>query len=150
MLVIQRIVKHFILLVALRDISTLINLSVIESVTISPTNNALIFIFVTALQYSVSRHVPLLSIPTITSHHYEAIMTSHLTLRRLFITLHCSVRRFTRGVCNECGHSAMQHFCHFNKHILNPIGRSGETMTFFNLLRISSASSLVYTSNCVM
>ena len=37
--------------------------------------------------------------------------------------------RFTRGVCNECGHSAMQHFCHFNKHILNPIGRSGERPT---------------------
>ena len=33
--------------------------------------------------------------------------------------------RFSRGVCDECGHSAMQHFCHFNKHILNPIIRSG-------------------------
>jgi hypothetical protein len=33
--------------------------------------------------------------------------------------------RFTRGICNDCGHTAMQHFCHFNKHILNPIGRSG-------------------------
>lgn len=33
--------------------------------------------------------------------------------------------KFTSGVCDECGHSAMQHFCHFNKHILNPIKRTG-------------------------
>ena len=35
--------------------------------------------------------------------------------------------RFSKGMCDECGHSAMQHFCHFNKHILNPIIRSGYT-----------------------
>eukprot|EP01041_Mallomonas_annulata_P005925 gene5925-11955_t len=29
------------------------------------------------------------------------------------------------GKCEDCGHIAMQHFCHFNKHILNPIQRSG-------------------------
>ena len=33
--------------------------------------------------------------------------------------------RFTNGLCDACGHSAMQHYCHFNKHILNPIKRSG-------------------------
>jgi DNA repair protein RAD16 len=33
--------------------------------------------------------------------------------------------KFSRGLCELCGHSAMQHFCHFNKHILNPIQRSG-------------------------
>jgi hypothetical protein len=124
---------HFILLVALSDTSTLIDIGVIKSHSFLPTNNALIYTSVTALQYPVTRHIPLLSIPTVTSHHYEAIMTSHLTLHHLVITIHCSVRRFTRGVCNECGHSAMQHFCHFNKHILNPIGRSGETMICLSL-----------------
>jgi len=33
--------------------------------------------------------------------------------------------RFTKGKCDECQHSAMQHYCHFNKNILNPIKRSG-------------------------
>ena len=33
--------------------------------------------------------------------------------------------RFTQGRCDDCNHSAMMHFCHFNKHILNPIKRSG-------------------------
>ncbi|CAM9669191.1 unnamed protein product, partial [Ectocarpus fasciculatus] len=33
--------------------------------------------------------------------------------------------RFTQGRCDGCNHTAMQHFCHFNKHILNPIKRSG-------------------------
>jgi len=33
--------------------------------------------------------------------------------------------RFTNGLCDDCGHIAMQHFCHFNKHILNPIKRTG-------------------------
>jgi DNA repair protein RAD16 len=33
--------------------------------------------------------------------------------------------RFTQGRCDGCGHSNMQHFSHFNKHVLNPIKRSG-------------------------
>jgi DNA repair protein RAD16 len=33
--------------------------------------------------------------------------------------------RFTQSRCDECGHSVIQHYCHFNKHILNPIKRSG-------------------------
>lgn len=33
--------------------------------------------------------------------------------------------RFSKGMCEDCGHSAMQHSCHFNKHILNPIKRCG-------------------------
>lgn len=35
------------------------------------------------------------------------------------------VQRFTQGRCDDCNHTAMQHFCHFNKHILNPIKRAG-------------------------
>ena len=33
--------------------------------------------------------------------------------------------RFTQGRCDDCSHSVMLHYCHFNKHILNPIKRSG-------------------------
>lgn len=33
--------------------------------------------------------------------------------------------RFTKSRCDDCGHSVVQHFCFFNKHILNPIQRSG-------------------------
>ena len=33
--------------------------------------------------------------------------------------------RFTMGKCEDCGHTAMQHFCYFNKHILNPIKKFG-------------------------
>ena len=33
--------------------------------------------------------------------------------------------KFTKGRCDECSHTAMQHFSHFNKHILNPIKRMG-------------------------
>lgn len=33
--------------------------------------------------------------------------------------------RFTQSRCDDCGHSVVQHYCHFNKHILNPIKRSG-------------------------
>ena len=33
--------------------------------------------------------------------------------------------RFTKGRCDECTHTAMVHYCHFNKNILNPIKRSG-------------------------
>lgn len=29
------------------------------------------------------------------------------------------------GKCRDCGHSSIQHFSHFNKHILNPIQRDG-------------------------
>ena len=35
------------------------------------------------------------------------------------------MHRFTNSKCDDCGHSVIQHFCHFNKHILNPIQRSG-------------------------
>eukprot|EP01032_Pedospumella_encystans_P019528 gene19528-22199_t len=33
--------------------------------------------------------------------------------------------RFTKSYCDDCHHSVIQHYCHFNKHILNPIKRSG-------------------------
>lgn len=33
--------------------------------------------------------------------------------------------RFSKGVCEDCGHTAMQHSCHFNREILNPIMRYG-------------------------
>lgn len=33
--------------------------------------------------------------------------------------------RFTQSRCDECSHSVIQHYCHFNKHILNPIKRAG-------------------------
>jgi hypothetical protein len=33
--------------------------------------------------------------------------------------------RFTKGKCQECAHTAMSHYSHFNKHILNPIKRHG-------------------------
>lgn len=33
--------------------------------------------------------------------------------------------RFTNSKCDDCGHSVIQHYCHFNKYILNPIHRSG-------------------------
>lgn len=33
--------------------------------------------------------------------------------------------RFTKSRCDECSHSVIQHYCHFNKHILNPIKRAG-------------------------
>lgn len=31
------------------------------------------------------------------------------------------------GKCQGCGHGSVQHFSHFNKHVLNPIQRSGYT-----------------------
>jgi DNA repair protein RAD16 len=31
----------------------------------------------------------------------------------------------TSGRCDYCNHSSMQHYCYFNKHILNPIKNSG-------------------------
>ena len=34
-------------------------------------------------------------------------------------------QRFTHGKCDDCSHTAMKHFSHFNKHILNPIKRTG-------------------------
>jgi DNA repair protein RAD16 len=33
--------------------------------------------------------------------------------------------RFTQSRCDDCSHSVIQHYCYFNKHILNPIKRSG-------------------------
>ena len=33
--------------------------------------------------------------------------------------------KFSHGKCEDCGHTAMFHFCHFNKHVLNPIKRCG-------------------------
>lgn len=33
--------------------------------------------------------------------------------------------RFTHSMCDDCQHSVTQHYCFFNKHILNPIKRSG-------------------------
>lgn len=33
--------------------------------------------------------------------------------------------KFSGGRCDECSHTAMQHFSYFNKHILNPIKRMG-------------------------
>lgn len=33
--------------------------------------------------------------------------------------------RFTNSRCDDCSHSVIQHFCHFNRHILNPIQRCG-------------------------
>ena len=59
--------------------------------------------------------------------------------------LSSSSLRFTRGVCNECGHSAMQHFCHFNKHILNPIGRSGKRPTLHCTINSPLQYTLEYT-----
>jgi DNA repair protein RAD16 len=29
------------------------------------------------------------------------------------------------GKCQDCGHGSVQHYSHFNKHVLNPIQRSG-------------------------
>lgn len=33
--------------------------------------------------------------------------------------------RFFKGKCLDCDHTAMQHYCNFNKYILNPIKRCG-------------------------
>ena len=33
--------------------------------------------------------------------------------------------RYTAGRCDSCNHTAMQHSCHFNRHILNPIKEYG-------------------------
>jgi len=33
--------------------------------------------------------------------------------------------RMFEGKCKSCGHGSVQHFSHFNKHILNPIQRDG-------------------------
>ena len=33
--------------------------------------------------------------------------------------------RFDAGRCKGCGHTAMQHYSYFNKHVLNPIQRAG-------------------------
>lgn len=33
--------------------------------------------------------------------------------------------RMMHGKCQDCGHGSVQHYSHFNKHILNPIKRSG-------------------------
>ena len=33
--------------------------------------------------------------------------------------------RMLNGKCMDCGHGTIQHFSHFNKHILNPIQRAG-------------------------
>eukprot|EP00934_Nitzschia_sp_Nitz4_P000843 Nitzschia sp. Nitz4//scaffold123_size70294//47538//51404//NITZ4_005932-RA/size70294-snap-gene-0.118-mRNA-1//1//CDS//3329534497//843//frame0 len=33
--------------------------------------------------------------------------------------------RMKDGKCEECGHSSIQHFSYFNKHVLNPIQRAG-------------------------
>ena len=33
--------------------------------------------------------------------------------------------RMKEGKCQDCGHGSIQHFSHFNKHVLNPIQRSG-------------------------
>ena len=35
--------------------------------------------------------------------------------------------RMLNGKCQGCGHGSVQHFSHFNKHVLNPIQRSGYT-----------------------
>ena len=40
----------------------------------------------------------------------------------ILFTVH---QRFTKGRCQDCDHSVMLHYCHFNKHILNPIKRCG-------------------------
>jgi DNA repair protein RAD16 len=33
--------------------------------------------------------------------------------------------RMMNGKCKDCGHGSIQHYSHFNKHILNPIQRDG-------------------------
>jgi len=33
--------------------------------------------------------------------------------------------RMFNGKCQDCGHGSVQHFSHFNKHVLNPIQRAG-------------------------
>jgi len=33
--------------------------------------------------------------------------------------------RMKNGKCEDCGHATIQHFSHFNKHVLNPIQRAG-------------------------
>jgi DNA repair protein RAD16 len=33
--------------------------------------------------------------------------------------------RMINGRCQDCGHGTIQHFSHFNKHVLNPIQRAG-------------------------
>jgi len=33
--------------------------------------------------------------------------------------------RMLNGKCQDCGHGSVQHFSHFNKHVLNPIQRDG-------------------------
>ena len=87
-----------------------------------------------------------------TWHELDNCQTLFFTRSPSILSYVDSYPRFTRGVCNECGHSAMQHFCHFNKHILNPIGRSGELRaTTYPYLRWSthywlSAPLLCYSS----
>ena len=33
--------------------------------------------------------------------------------------------RMVNGICQDCGHTSMQHYAYFNKHVLNPIQRCG-------------------------
>jgi DNA repair protein RAD16 len=51
--------------------------------------------------------------------HYVSLILSSC---QLLVTV--ALYRFTKGLCDDCDHSAMQHFCHFNKHVLHPIKRA--------------------------
>ena len=72
----------------------------------------------TPLQNRVGELYSLVRFLRIDPHAYYYCKTKGCTCKSLHY-------RFTKGRCDDCNHSAMTHFCHFNKHILNPIKRCG-------------------------
>lgn len=72
----------------------------------------------TPLQNRVGELYSLVRFLRIDPHAYYFCKSKHCDCKSLHY-------RFTKGRCDDCGHTAMVHFCQFNKDILNPIKRCG-------------------------
>lgn len=72
----------------------------------------------TPLQNRVGELYSLIRFLRIDPHAFYFCRTKDCTCKSLHY-------RFTNSRCDDCSHSVIQHFCHFNRHILNPIQRCG-------------------------